>query len=313
MATNPLENRMRYDKDATNLVLAYREGLAEEALAIAPLVKRPNTGEYPSYGKGEWQYLNFAPRAIGDPNVPQITFPAVSWNPYNIPEIPRRKFVDRKEAGRSGMVEGLPETNLQSTAERVKYALQQALSYKIIATALAGVGGTTSPTTKWDDTGADPTKDLRAALDDFEAQCGLPPNGIVIPSKVLRYCGTGVRAAYGVTTQAPNVTLIKEMLMADLGIPTNRIFISTAHLYGGSDFANMYSDAVLLFYSAPNPNMIDWEPSFMASIIPDDVEWFRVLPPYSYGDPGYWVECIMEIQPTVLLSYAGYSLTATLL
>jgi hypothetical protein len=312
MAVKAIEDRLNYDKDATNLVIAYKEGIADEVLSISPLIKRPKSGYYPSYGRGEWQYLDFEARAIGDPNVKQITFPAVSWTEYFIPEVPRKKFIDSQAAGRSGVV-GLVDDNVQGAAERVKYALNQALSYKIITAALAGVGGTTTPVTKWNSPGSDATADLNAAIDAFEAQCGLPPNGIVIPSKVLRYCGKNVRAAYGVNAATPNVGLVKEILMTDLGIPTDRIFISYAHLYGTSSFANMYTNAVLLFYSATNPNMIDWEPSYMGSIIPDDVEWFRVKTPYESEDKnGYYVQCIMEIQPKVLLSYAGYSITATL-
>lgn len=312
MATNPIESRYRYDKDATRMVLAYKEGLAEEALSIAPVIKRPKSGQYPSYGAGEWQYTNFDSRAPGDPKIKQITFPAATWTEYFIPEIPRKKFIDRQDNKRTGTVAGLAETDVSRTAEKMKQALHQALSYKIITTALAGVGGTATPTTKWNSVGADPVKDLRTYIDDFEAQCGMPPNGAVFPSKVFRYVGAGVRAGYAITSEKPNTALVKEMLMQDLGIPANRLFISTAHLYGTSTFANMYTNAVLLFYSATNPNMVDWEPTYMGSIVPDDVPYFRVMPPYSFGDPGLWVEAIFEILPKVLMANAGYSITATL-
>lgn len=313
MATNPIEARMRYDKDATRGVLAYKEGIAEEALSISPIITQPKSGQYPSYGPGEWQYTNFDSRAPSDPKVMQITFPALSWTDYFIPEVPRKKFIDRQDQARSGTVAGLAETDVKRTAERVKHALQQALSYKIITDALAGVGGTATPTNKWNQTGATPVDDLQNYIDNFEAQLGIPPNGIVFPRKVFRHVGAGIRAEYGITGETKaNVALVKEILMLDLGIPAERMYISKATLYSGSTFANMYSDAVLLFYSATNPKMIDWEPSYMASITPDDVPWFRVLPPYSFGDPGQWVECIAEILPKVLMANAGYSITATL-
>ena len=100
-----------------------------------------------------------------------------------------------------------------------------------------------------------------------------------------------------------NYEVVSKMLMMDLGI--KNLYVSDVDASDGSTFSSVWGKNVVLFYSATAP--VDWEPSYLANIVPEDKPPIEILKPYANLDQtGKFIQMRMRYLVKELDSNAVY-------
>lgn len=306
-----IEDRLRYDKDATRLLIGFKDYADPIIDIFAPQIPVPKSGQFAQYPQGNFKFVGDTTRGVGDPNVKQLIIPGATWTPYFLEEHPLFDSVDRQVKERSGIVQNLIETSIVKKGRQIKNALDQERCKKVVDAVLASTYSTTI-TTKWDDTGGDPVADLKAAKKAHYANCGMDANYLMIPSLVFMAMGDVVRTKYGVTSNEAVRATIETILLGQLGIPATNLLISGAPLFGTTTYSQWWGDNVVLFYAQKAP--IDQDATYMATLTPDDVPYYRQLPVYTdTHQTGEFVQGIMEYKVMFIVEKCGYVLKDCLL
>ena len=261
-----IEDRLRYDKDTTRLLLAYTEGVDPACLVISPYIRVPKTFKYIQYGKGNFLFTDSTIRGIGDRNVKELKIDGGTWTEAFLEEHSLKTMIDRQVHKRSGVVQGLVENDLVKKGKKLKEALMQEMCRSII-TKVNAITNNTTIVTKWDDTGGDPVADIKAGIKAFFAQNGHMPTHISIPSLVLLTIGQIIKTVYNVTSADSVRAIIDKILLEDLGIPAGNLLVPGAGTYdtASTNYLQLWSDNVLLFYTRPAP--IEEDNIFMATVL----------------------------------------------
>jgi hypothetical protein len=302
-----VEDRLRYDKDTTRLVLAYTEGIDPNVQVMCPDIEVPTSGQYMSYPKGNFKFSGDTTRGIGDTTVKELKIAGGTWLPYFLIEHPLFASLDRLE-GRSGMVQNIVETSLVKKGNRVKEALDQEWSGKVITLAQTiNASYKTTPSTKWNAaSGQAPIADIRAACIAVAQNCGRWPNNMLITASSLVYLADYARSHFNINTINTDQQIIEKLVMPHLNI--KNLLISDARSYGGTTYDEVWGakGACWVFYSKKSPVIEDV--TFMANLVPDDVPAYRQLPPYQdlHQTSKGMIQGIREYDPRFICESAGY-------
>lgn len=291
------EDYLSYDKTLTGIAVGYTEALDPAASAVAPSIKKPWFGQYPKFTKASCaRGGDVLPRAP-EGNIPVSRPPAHSWVEYTIGEYPVKSLLDRLET-RSGTI---VVENAASKAKRLRKELDLQWASAVIsaATDTSSINGD-PPSTRWDQTGADPFKDITELARKVQEQCGRPCTDIVIPWEVVPYMTTKVQKEYRLLAKTDPVGVLRTLL------PDFRIHIGQGTKYNSSTekFASEWSDNVLLFHRPASFD--DWEPAFMATIVPDDMPDVVVLKYEDADQRGTWVQVIRFWKVVTMFTDAAY-------
>lgn len=311
-----VEDRLRYDKDTSRLLIDYKEGVDETLFVVSPRIPVPQTFRYAKYTKGNNVFAEDTTRATGNPNVKRLVIDGATWFDKELEEHSLEDFLDRRYKGRSGVVQGLFETDMLKKGRRIKNMLDVEQTKKIIAKVQSiNASYKTTPTTKWNDTGGDPVAELIAAKEAMFANCGKYPSHIVIPQLVLSTIANIVRAKYTITSFTKNSAIVEQILLDDLGIPATNLLIPSAGNYNGTTavYEQLWGDSVLMFFTMPLP--VEDDIVFMGTFIADDVPEYRQLPVFEEPNhkTGDVVQGIKEYFIDFIAEDAGYWIYTCLL
>jgi len=307
-----LDQSLRLDKDTSTVLLGYKQGISPEAELVAPSIRVPGNGKFPQYGKGAFLDQSDDVRAPNQKDVREQIWDTETWTAYVLEEHAKVAFIDRQRKNRSGIVGGMVYSDPMVAAKKLRETMLQRKHY-LISYAVNNMGATyyTVPGTKWDATGAVPFDDLQAAIRQFKNNCGMAPTHVLVPGHIMTYLGEAVRASYSVTAAVSNEEIFKKLAMPDLGIPENGLLVDHTPAYDGTNFTSIWEDNVLLFRRAPNPK--DFEPTFMATLVPNDKQEVQAYAPYEVPQKTGWeMQVVMDYLVKILDNYAGYMLKTVL-
>lgn len=305
MAWIDRDQGLKLDKNATKIALGYVEGIEQAAIlnAIAPQIKVPQNGQYPTYGTATFYNNEGTQLAPGSTSVQEYIWPAESWNAYVIETHALKGFVSYQYSDNTAVVKGMVYSDPKTAAKALTRALYQRYSY-ITAYTAVHTSYSASPGTDWDDAGATPFDDMQTWVKELKDAIGVGGYGCILTDRVMWHLGEGVRSAYSHTGNMSNYEIVSKNLTRDLGI--NNLYVSdSAEYYSSSDFVSIWGDNVVIFKSAKNPS--GWEPSYMATLVPDDRTFVEVFKPYETPDKtGVYVQVRMNYLVKELLATAIY-------
>lgn len=308
-----VEDFLAYDKDTSQIVIAFSDGADLTCKFVAPDVRVTKAFKYMQYPKGNFRFTGDTTRGVGDMNVQELKIPGGTWVDGFLVEHPLESDpFDRQIMNRDGVVMGIVETDLREKGVEVKNSLDQEWASKVIALAKA-ISYSTTPATKWDAGGATPGANLRAAGIQFFKNCGKKPTHLLIPWDVSQYMGDACRIEYGITKDVSDMAVIERIVLKNLGIPATNLLIPSQGVYNAAttEYVLEWGDNVLLFYSKPSPTKKDV--TFMKTFRPKDKPPFWQYAPYETSKKtGIVIQGVQEYLPKIVTESAGYLLTDVL-
>jgi len=309
-----VENILIYDKDASQNVIAFSEGGDQGCAVLAPDGRVTKSYQYMVYPKGNFRFTGDTTRGVGDMNVKELKVEGGTWTPGFIPEHPLESTpFDRQIMNREGVVTGIHETDIVKKGKKVKDALDQEWNSKVISLA-TGISNKTTPVKKWDESGATPGANLRAAgITHFE-NCGKRPKYLLIPWIVFQFMGDAARAEYGISKDISDLAVVERIVLQNLGIPASNLIIPGVGVYNSTTakYEEEWGDNVLMWHSKPDPD--DEELTFMKTFRPKDKPAYWQYAPYETDKKtGVIIQGVTEYDVKVVCESAGYLLYNVLL
>ena len=308
-----IEDFLLYDKDTSQLVIAYSDGADPNCAIVAPDARVPKSFQYITYPKGNFRFTGDTTRGVGDMNVQELKIGGGTWTQGFLVEHPLESDpFDRQILNRDGVVKGISETDLTEKGIEVKNSLDQEWASKVIALATA-ITNKTTPTKKWNESGATPGANLRAAGIQFFKNCGRKPTHLLIPWIVFQHMGGACRAEFGISKDISDRAVVERIVLQNLGIPASNLLIPDQGVYNSTstEYEIEWGENVMLFYSKPSPTKKDV--CFMKTFRPSDKPPYWQYAPYETSKKtGIQTQGVMEYFVKVTCEAAGYLLYNTL-
>jgi hypothetical protein len=278
MAAQDIDQGLRLDKNATKIALGYYEGLEDRAVmdVLAPQIKVPANGKYPSYGRGAWYDDDEDEIGPGATQVNEYIPPAESWNAYVINMKARKVTIADAEANLSGIVKGMIYSDRKTAAKRLTDVLYQKYCSRV-ADIYTAISNSAAPGTAWDEAGATPFDDLQTWTIALKNLIGVGGYTAFTTDRVIMHLGEGCRAKYSHTGNMTNFDIVSKNVVRDLG--WKRLIVSgNAEKYGTSAFSSIWGNNFYLFKNQDQMN--GWQPTFCATLVPNDKQFLQVMKPY---------------------------------